>query len=376
MSIINLDLLSLKDNSERQLLAKTGRNLHDIFETAEFREMIMSFLSFQDLSSSLILVSKKIKLLITDESKSIFLKTFYIEYYGLQPPLNADMQELIKEAREEFDSILTNSNLAGNGIGGINATSALINNERCSVNKQGFSLSRRVYLDPKTMKIQKLRRIGDLMIFDRCLWDQTVILAENYQEYDWNEINKIQITFEKELWVAANSNINPCISSEENGKILRMIEDKEKRFNHRLNVLINNVVQNNINNIVKNNNLKDLREKIRNQVPFAISLKYLTDKSLLLPEESQDIEKELEIEYRKSGPYECWPEKYIAVCNYDKSIKYLNEGDYHFFLRGPTFLKLVHENILRRTAWVITEKLMNLQVESEKKEENGSCIIM
>lgn len=285
------------------------------------------------------------------------------------------MQELIKEAREEFDNLLTNYDIAGNGIGGINATSALIDNERCRVNKQGFSLHRRVYLDPKTMIIQKTRRIGDLMISNRCLWDQAAILAENYQEYDWNEINRIQITFQKELWVAANSNINRCISSEEDGKILRMIEDKENRFNHRLNVLINNIVHNNINNIVKNNNLKDLIEKIRDQVSFVISLQYRTDKTLLLPEESQDLVKQLEIEYRKSGPYECWPEKYIAVCNYDKSIKYLYEGDSRFFLHGPTFQKLVHEYILRRTAWVFTEQLMNLQEKSEKKEENDSCIV-
>lgn len=69
MSLTNLDMISLfglNNNSERQLLAKPKRNLQDVFETAEFREMIMSFFSFQDLSSSLILVSKKIKLLITD----------------------------------------------------------------------------------------------------------------------------------------------------------------------------------------------------------------------------------------------------------------------------------------------------------------------
>lgn len=120
--IMSINIFFINDNNLTKIQFLTGGLLKPLMESVDCREVIMSFLNFQD-SRNLSLVSKEMKSVVTVDSSNVFWKSFYLQYFGNSPVIlsasSICMKTVVKEAIDEFKYILKNSktsNFAGRSV--------------------------------------------------------------------------------------------------------------------------------------------------------------------------------------------------------------------------------------------------------------------
>lgn len=361
-----------KENSVK-LQNLPGGYLQPLMGNIDLREIVMTYLNFQD-SKSLTLVSKDFKVKVTQDSKDVFWKNFYIEHFGQQPPSQLpkgfDMLKFVEESHKDFLSLLLLPNMRVWRTGFTNnfLIDSVINDLLISYLDFSyffdytFKDSNFVFYTDRQKKSASIK-VTCHHYNGQPKHEGTPTLSYDYL-YNCSMINSISFNLRRKnnTIIYRDDKSTPdfkSLSSDSNSskKVIlyfkQHLERLEQGINYRLNVLIKRTVNANVEFLLKNINSKDLSTQCKNNLAFKFECAF-RGIGILCHEKDRDfkvyvknirIDDKVIITYKKTETGQPF-----MVCS--KTRQY---ADYA--------LGYVIDNIFGRTAKVLTEQLFKTKFE-------------
>lgn len=349
-----------------KLQSLPGGILKRLTDFEDFREVVMTFLNFQD-TKSLSLVSKDMKVKITLDSSNVFWKSFYIQYFGQQPVIaptsSVCMKTLVEEAQDEFNYILRNSNQFGHSVRYYSSSRSINNKEAYVINVKELAL-RQYYFSSKQFELYNSKEENYIEVIGGFLQqrvspsDVKNCLIDHKFNFKFYKLYKLPVICDgKENDSENETTMSSVFSKREMSRFIQNLELIEKMFNHRLNALINDIVNCNVQFLLKNISRDDLNTLIEGSkwLTTFFRCRY-SGLGVLKPKNKIDwSKKDVDVRYNQSrGSF--------LECNCLWISDSINNGG--MFAKTSSISLLVYV-ILGKTSKILTEELLKTTFECE-----------